>query len=231
MYPLLQNNVYLFNRTFLKKTHYPIISICLFIIAVVLNSIQYHKNNNTYLQDKIIISNKDYPSGTTNISNTFLYIYDFIGINGFIDNTPAHIFLLIVTYVCLSLIELNIGHASLLFLLFINIMFSRFWTDFTNSICKNNLTVTSIDKETFCCGSFVLFMALGFVLFLLAKNIKNIYAFIFIICLIILIFSSAVLYDYLNETSDMSSVKTCSIFTWHGANYIFGILCALALGN
>ena len=108
MYPLLQNIVYFTNSTFVKKTHYPIISICLFIIAVVLNSIQYHKNNNTYLQDKIIISNKDYPSGTTNISNTFLYIYDFIGINGFIDNTPAHIFLLIVTYVCLSLIELNI---------------------------------------------------------------------------------------------------------------------------
>ena len=54
IYPLLNNIVYFTKRTFVKETSYPIISIILFIIVIILNSIQYSKNDKNYLQNKII---------------------------------------------------------------------------------------------------------------------------------------------------------------------------------
>ena len=233
MYPSLQNIVYFINSTFVKKTHYPIISICLFIIVVILNSFQY-ANNKNYLQDKVIKSNKDDSSRITNIDNTLLYIYDFIGINGFIGNTPAHIFFFMLTYFCLSLIELNIGHYILLFLLLIDLMFQFFWDMYQDAVCSNTISTTNrLYNAPYCCGSFILFMALGFVLTLILKNIKNIYELIFIIILIICVFFGCVLYE-IHITFKLlpdSDEKTCKTYTWHGANYIFGIICALALGN
>jgi hypothetical protein len=238
MYPLLQNTVYLFNSTFVKKTHYPIISICLFIIVIVLNSIQY-ANNENYLQDKILIPNNtlkstdDTYSITTNsnINNILIYIYDLIGINGFIKNTPGYIFVFIFMYICVSLIELNIGHASLLFLLFITYTFRSFWSGFTKSICENNFIVQSIDTSRLCCSSDITCMSLGFILCLLLKNIKNIYSAIFIIFLIIIVFSSLLLYDYYIPDSTNKSANTYIILTRHGWYYIFGIISGLALGN
>ena len=91
MYPFLNNIVYLFTRTFVKKTIYPIISISLFIITIVLNSIQY-ANNGNYLQNKILEPNSTLKSNDdtysiithSNINNILIFIYDLIGINGFI---------------------------------------------------------------------------------------------------------------------------------------------------
>ena len=111
MYPFLNNIVYLFTRTFVKKTIYPIISISLFIITIVLNSIQY-ANNGNYLQNKILEPNSTLKSNDdtysiithSNINNILIFIYDLIGINGFINNTQGYIFLFIFIYICVSLI-------------------------------------------------------------------------------------------------------------------------------
>jgi hypothetical protein len=233
MYPLLQNTVYFFNRTFVKKTKYPIISICLFIITVVLNSIQY-ANNKKYLQDKIIVSNKDYSYGTSNISNILLFIYDFIGINGFIDNTPGYIFVFIVAYFALALIELNIGYLSLLFLLVIDLIFNSFWDAFHKNICENTKKDIDVTDLYMCCGSFLLFMSLGFVLVLIQKNIINIYYRIIVIFIILFVWSCGVLYDKYSRFNDMkndASQQTCSIFNYHAASFLFGISCGFALGN
>ncbi len=234
---MLTNFSYFFNNTFVKKTHYPIISICLFIITVVLNSIQY-ANNENYLQDKLIVDIKIDSEGnqipTPNVNNTLLFIYDMLGINGFINYTPAFIFFFIITYFFLSLIELNIGYAKLLFLLFIDLMFLTFWTLYQKSICYNNNRFRiNFDKFPYCCGSFILFMALGFVMYLIQNNIKNIYSRILSIILLIGIYFLCLPLEIYSTYKDFEDgdEKNCSMFTWHGANYIFGVLCGLVLSN
>ena len=235
IYPFLTNLHYFFNRTFIKKTNIPIISILLFILVVILNSIQYSTNDKNYLQNKIIISNKDYPNGTTNISNTLLYIYDFIGINGFINNGIVYVLFFMITYICLSLIELNIGIIPLLFLLFIGIMFQRFWNEYQDAICENSArgNIYNINNSVYCCGSFVFFMTLGFVLFITQYNIHNIFYRISILILMLCIWFGCILYDNNNNNNKILSKnqQDCKMFTWHAANFVFGICCGFVLGN
>ena len=219
---------------FIRKTRIPIISITLFIIAVILNSIQYHNNDKNYLQKHILISNDKYPSGTVRLKNSILYLYNMIGINGFLNNSIFHILYLILTYFLLALIEMNIGYITLLFLLFINIMFMFFWDSFQDVICANNISRSrTLSESPYCCGSFVLFMALGFVLSTLFLNLPKYDNGFFIICIMIVLFFGIVLFENYITYSNLSSgnVKTCHTYTWHTANYIFGILCANILGN
>ena len=233
MYPTLNNFSYFFNRTFVKKTKYPIISICLFIIVVVLNSIQYSKDDKKYLQKQVIDSNNQFNKkhiDKPNYGNILLYIYDIIGINGFMYRTPAYIFFFMVTYLFLSLVELNIGYLALLFLLFIDIMFITFWTIFRNTICKDILlAAVSRDDDGYCCGSFILLMAIGFVLYLIQKNIgfnrnNNIFVIIYFIILL------TEKYYVFKDLPDGES-KDCLVYNWHCSNYIFGVLCGAVLSN
>ena len=237
IYPLLNNIVFFTKSTFVKKTKYPIISICLFILVIILNSIQYSKNDKKYLQKQIINSNNQLEKkhiDEPKYSNTILYIYDIIGINGFINYSPVYIFFFILTYLFLSLVELNIGYFSLLFLLLIDIMFMISWVEYQNAICTDTLTtIKSQDNDGYCCGSFILFMALGFVLYLIQKNIKYIYSRIFSILILIGIYFLCLpieLYYTFKDLPDGES-KTCKTYTWHGANYLFGVLCASVLAN
>ena len=211
----------------------PIISIILFILTVILNSIQYISNDKKYLQNKIIVSNKNYPTGITNYSNTLLYIYNFIGINGFINNGLVHVLFFILTYVCLSLIELNIGIIPLLFLLFIGILFQRFWDEYQDAICENNArgNTYNINNSGYCCGSFVLFMTLGFVLFVAQYNIDKIVYRILILILMLCIWGGCVLYDTHNDNLRTINQHNCKKYTWHAANFIFGIYCGFVLGK
>jgi len=236
IYPFLNNIIYFTKRTFVKETSYPIISILLFILVIILNSIQYSKNNE-YLQNKI----KDSISTDKNklsLQNSLLYLYDFIGINGFRSNGLSHILFYILTYFCLSLIELNIGHISLLFLLLIGIMFQFTWDGFQEAICVNSLnswTSGSLIYSPYCCGSFVLFMSLGFVLYLIQKNINNWGMRNFALFVILCTWIGCFLYDYYSKLAygddKDGPQKTCKSFNWHAANFVFGILCAVALGN
>lgn len=229
------NNIFLFiKNAFIKKTNKPIISILLFIVVVVLNSLQY-ANNDTYLQNKVMVSNRYYPEGTTNVNNVALYIFDMLGINAFINDTPAIIFYFMITYILLALVEMNIGYATLLFLLIIDVMFLAFWDPFQDAICKNDLYSLSgsMGNAPYCCGSFVLFMAFGFVLFITQKNIKNIYIRLFVLLIGVFVIFMCSLYDTYKTFSymDDSPQKTCLQYTWHAANFVFGILCASILSN
>jgi hypothetical protein len=240
MYPILNTILYFINKSFIKKTKYPIISIILFIIVIVLNSIQYHTNDKKYLQNKIKLpditnpkTKNKYPANTINKSNTLLYIYEFIGINGFIDNIALHIVFCMLTYFCLSLIEMNIGYISVLFLLFIGVMFTIFWNQFQDAICTNNISSSSLSNSSYCCGSFVLFMVLGFVLYIIQNNTHNIYLRLLAILIIIITFFIISLYDYyVKYANDPDSPeKTCKSYTLHAANFMFGVVCALVLSN
>ena len=242
IYPILNNILYFINSNFIKTRKYPIISIILFIIVVVLNSIQYHKDDNNYLQKKIIIQPKFNPDdvedkktvNTVHKSNILLFFYNLIGINGFISNTPAHILFYMLTYFCLSLIEMNIGYLSLLFLLFIDNMFNLFWDQFQDAICINNISfAVGIGRSAFCCGSFILFMSLGFVLYIIQNNLHNIYLRLLVIFIIIFMYFILSLVDRYTQYNDVkdSSERNCKMFTWHGANFIFGVFCAAVLSK
>jgi hypothetical protein len=232
IYPFLNNIVYFTKRTFVKKTSYPIISILLFILVIILNSIQY-SNNDEYLQNKIkesISTDKNKLS----LQNSLLYLYDFIGINGFLTEGLVHILFYILTYVCLSLIELNIGHISLLFLLFIGIMFHVVSKFFNLAICNNELSFSSnrLISGSYCCGSFVLYMSLGCVLFLIQKNINNWILRSFILLVILLVWILILLYDYNTIYKYKNNPqKICNSINYHAANFVFGIFCGMALAN
>ena len=235
MYPWLKNIVSLTKKTFVKETGYPIISILLFILVIILNNIQYSNNNKNYLKNKI----KESISADKNklsLQNSLLYLYDFIGINSFIYNSFAQILFYILTYACLLLIELNIGHISLLFLLLIGIMFQFTWDGFQEAICVNSLnswTSGSLIYSPYCCGSFVLFMSLGFVLYLIQKNINNWRMRSYIVFGILCTWIGCFLYDYYStyKNDKDGPQKTCKSFNWHAANFVFGILCGVVLGN
>lgn len=214
----------------IKKTSIPIISICLFILVIILNSIQYSQNNKKYLQNKATGSKQAY--GTVNLGNALLFLYDFVGINGFLNNSLLHIIYLIVTYSLLSIIEMNIGHLSLIFLLFITMIFSTCWDKFTDAICKNNIAnVNGIKDGSYCCGSFILLMSLGFVLTILLKKKHNILYKLIILCLMIVLFFAIMIYEKNINYSHIQNQnsKQCLAYTWHASMYVFGILCGLQL--
>ena len=231
---LLLNFTDFIYSTFVKSRKIPIITISLFIIVIVLNSIQYAKNDPHFLQNKILVSNENYPYGTMNLGNILLFIYDLIGINSFLNNGLIFILVFIISYLCLSLIEINIGYISLLFLLFIDMIFSAFLGTFNTILCQNALQDIDITKFKMCCGSFVLIMSLGFVLFLIQNNITNKCYRCIVIFIMLCIWAICILsdrYTHFNKMLNTSHQRTCTIFIWHGANFCFGICCGFSIGN
>jgi hypothetical protein len=232
----IANIVSFIKRTFVKETSYPIISILLFILVIIVNSIQYSNNDKNYIQYNI---QRSISTDKNNLSlqNSLLYLYDFISINGFMYNGLIYILFYILTYFCLSLIELNIGHISLLFLLLIGIMFQLSWGGFQDAICANSLysNSRSLLSSPYCCGSFVLFMSLGFVLYLIQKNINNWGIRSLILFVILCTWIGCILYDYYSKFSygddKDGPQKTCKSFNWHAANFVFGIFCGVTLAN
>lgn len=237
MYSIINDITCFIKGTFIKKTKFPLISIITFIIVIYLNSIQYAMNNKDYLQNKIINSRFDYDKlKSTYLPNFILYYFDVIGINGFLTNGLVHILFFIITYICLSLIELNIGHIPLLFLLFIIILFSRaYMNDIVSSICKNVYFDYNSDirDSPYCCGSAILFTSVGFILYLIQKNIIQMKYYILMLFIILLSWILIILYDYNNFRKNKSNKDTqiCYSFNWHAAFFIFGIVCGFSLGN
>jgi hypothetical protein len=238
IYPLLNNIVYFTKRTFVKETSYPIISIILFIIVIILNSIQYSKNDKNYLQSKITENRYDDNKKLKNVylSNFILYFYDVIGINAFLYNGLLHIFYLILVYILLSLIEMNIGHIPLIILLFIIILFSSAYMDgIVNSICENSYNIDDLRSSPYCCGSQILFTSLGFVLYLIQHNIIQMNYYILMLFIIVLVWIGTILFDYytvfINKKYMEEDSKVCTSLNWHASLLIFGILCGVAMGN
>ena len=242
IYPLLNTIVYFTKKTFVKKTSYPFIAIILFILVVVLNSIQYSNNDSNndkyYLQSKITEKRYDDNKNLKNVylSNYILYFYDVIGINAFLYNGLLHIFYLILVYILLALIEMNIGHIPLLFLLFIIILFSTaYMRGIVNSICENSYHIDDLTRSPYCCGSQILFTSLGFVLYLIQHNIIQMNNYIIMLFIIVLALIGIILFDYYTEFKNKQykeeDTKLCYSLNWHASLLIFGILCGVAMGN
>ena len=174
-YGWINKIIHFFLNTFAKETKLPFIAIFLFILVVVLSSIQYSKNDKNYLQSKVMLSISTKPDSVS-FQNIILYIYDTIGINGFLYNGITHILFFLLTYICIALIEMNIGHIKVLYFLIVCLMFQYFELPFLKAVCEDNLDVnTAIHLSGYCCGSFILFASLGFVLFIIQKHISSVY--------------------------------------------------------
>ena len=231
-YSWINHFIHFILNAFMKKSMFPFISIGLFIVVIVLNTIQYN-NNSTYLQDKVkksVSTDKD----SSSPQNSLLYFYDIIGINGFIKNGLVHILFFILTYTCLGLVEMNIGHINLVFFLIVILMFNFFVEGFQSAICENNLYDSNkLENSPFCCGSFILFATLGFTLFIFQKHISDLYTKMYVWFIISCVWGGCVLYEnyYTYGDQKTSKKKTCKLFFWNGFNYILGIFCALVLSK
>ena len=228
---ILKNFKIFLGDTFIKKTKYPIVAILLFILALVLNIIQYVKGS-TFLQEKII-GNMGVNRNPTNFKNIFLFLFDILGMNGFIFNTiPVHIFVLIISYVLFGLIELNIGHIALLFVLCILIFFNSFTDNFNQMVCNNIIYPSNNYYDgLYCCGSFIMCFSIAFVLYLMQNNTKNLKLRLLTIFLMCIVGGGLILYDFYNSGMIKSDTTICYIFTWHFMNYMFGIFSGSVLGN
>ena len=231
-YSWINHFVHFMLNAFMKKSMFPFIAIILYIMVIVLNTIQYN-NHKTYLQDKIINSastDKD----STSPQNILLYFYHMIGINGFTVNGLAYILYFILTYTCLGLIEMNIGHINTLFFIFVLVLFRYFEGGFLSAVCQNQLDWgDSIGDSPYCCGSFFMWASLGFTLFIFQKHASDFYTKMFIWFIIICVWVGCVIGEnYISYGDEESSnQKTCKLFFWHVPNYILGIFCGLVLSN
>jgi len=230
-YSFINNFIHFILNAFIRKSIFPFISIGLFILVIILNSIQY--NNSTYLQDKIENSiSKDEDS--TSPQNALLYIYQIIGINAFANNGLAYIIFFLLTYICLGLVEMNIGHTKTFFFLVIILMFRYFIGGFYLAVCKNELDGgDNAGNNTYCCGSFILWASIGFTLFIIQTHISNLYKKLCVWFVIACVWGGTILFENYVAFDDekSSNQKNCKLFFWHAANYVFGIFCALVLSN
>jgi hypothetical protein len=221
------------SNAFVKKTKLPFISISLFIIVIVLNSIQYNNDEN-YLQNQIKNTTSSAPDSTSP-QNVMLYIYDLIGINGFISYGLGIILLFILTYIFLSLVEMNIGHIKLVFFLIVCLMFRYFIGGFSSAICKNNLrNCKDIKDSPYCCGSFIMWASFGFTLFIIQKHTTDFYKKIYAWFIIGCVWAGNILIDNyfsFENMKDGSNQKNCEIFFWHATNFLLGLFCALVFSN
>lgn len=210
---------------------FPFIAIGLFIVVIILNSIQY--NNSTYLQDQIknsISQDED----STSPQNALLYIYQIIGINGFAIYGFIKILFFLLTYIFLGLVEMNIGHTKTLFFLIMILIFRYFIGGFDSAVCKNDLNDgDNAGNNTYCCGSFILWASLGFTLFIIQKHISNLYKKLCVWFVIAFVWGITILFENyitygLEKTSNQ---KNCKLFFRHAAAYVLGVFCGLVLSN
>ena len=227
------NQIHFLLDAFVVSTKFPIISLVLYILVIYLNTVQYNNNPN-YLQDQIknsISTDED----STSPQNILLYIYDFIGVNGFVRNGLAHIVFIIASYIFLALVEMNIGHISLVFFLIVMLMFQFSMVDgFSSAICENNLNNgRGVEYAPYCCGSGILWSALGFILFIMQKKSNDLYTKMSFWFLIAFVWGGIILYENYVTYADKetSNQKDCKIFLLHGTIYILGIFCAFMLSK
>lgn len=231
-YGSINNFVHFFLNSFVKTTKLPFVAVGIFILVLALNSIQY-SNNDKYFQNKVKDSISTQPDSAS-FNNILLYIYDTIGINGFSINGIAYVLFFILTYICVALIEMNIGHIKVFYFLVVCFIFQYFERPFSLALCQNDLYGNgSIGDSKYCCGSFIFFASLGFVLFIIQKHISNLYKKFLVWFIIGCVLAGCVLYDYFDTYDDMTDgkKKTCSVFLWHASNFVLGIFSGLALAQ
>lgn len=234
-YGWINNLIHFFLNTFVKETKLPFIAIGIFILVVVLSSIQYSKNDKNYLQNEINDTISKEPDSTS-FQNIMLYIYNVIGINAFIDNGLAHILFFILTYICVGLIEMNVGHIKVLYFLIVCLMNLFFHGGLSSSVCLNfKIGCDDIANSPYCCGSGILYPALGFVLFIIQKHISSLYKKILVWFIIGCVWGGCVLADYYSKSAygDMEegNRKNCRIFFLHATGVLLGVFSGLVLAQ
>jgi len=219
----------------IKKYSIPFISIILFIIVLTLNAIQYDRKDRMFLQNKILpkmkYNYKIYEEPKPAIQNFLLIFYKVIGINSLIKQSLWYILYILVSWGLMSLIEMNIGHIS--FIYFIIMIFGiSFLIDAINSfICVKGLYNTNLDDSLgACCGSQIMWSALGFVLMLYLLKVTNKYIKLGILLVIIITFISLICSDkYYSFKGEDNS--TCDSLTWHVLYFLFGLFSGYVIGK
>ncbi len=110
-----------------NTTTRPIIAFILFMATICLNAVQFLRSP-FFLQ-----------RNTPLFLNVFLYIYNLVGINGFLINGPvAQLFTFLLSFCCLAIIEITVGHTRFLYYLLVCFMYSISIVQFSALICDNN---------------------------------------------------------------------------------------------
>ena len=130
---------------------------------------------------------------------------------------------------------MNIGHIKVLYFLIVCLILLFFIDNFGFAICYNNIFGYNnrLAHHSYCCGSFILFASIGFVLYLIQKNINNLYKKFIIWFIIAWIWVGFVLYEkYYTYVDDKEgNQKTCSLFFFHAANFLLGLFSGLVLAK
>ena len=215
----------------------PYVSIVLFILALVLKTIQRTSNNMNYLQD-ITLGKGQNKTHSDPVSALFLYYLDTMGVNSFFNtdfnNLAVGLIMLLLGYPLLALIELNVGHALVAYFILVLIFYQTFSAGFKNLVCKNSTwSNNSLDSSHYCCGSFIFWATVGCFLAVLFMNASGLFMKLGVAAAIILTWVGVVLYEYYgtyaNERND--ELRKCETFYWHGMNFAFGVLSGIILAN
>jgi hypothetical protein len=187
--------------------NFPIISLSLFILTLILSLIQYNKNDINYIQKK------------TKNNGYLLQLFDLLGINSLLYNSLIYILFFIFTYLWMVIIELNIGHIAMIYFVLILIGF-KIGLDSISSLTCDNITSISTNNLLNCCGSFIFWPALGFVLYLIQNCFNNMIYKGMAITTIPIIYGVLVYMD----TKIYSNNNLCFGFSWHSLIFILGVL-------
>lgn len=228
-YNLLNNAFFNHPKTITDKI--PYITIILFILAVILKTIQKIKNNTNYLQNKI----RNPTNKTLNpISAFFINYLDAMGINSFFTNDVntlwTGILLLFLTYPLLALIELNIGHRLVAYFIIMLIFYQQFAGGFQELICYNDFYSTSLGDSSFCCGSFFAWAIVGCTFAILFTYGQGIIMKTILGLIALILWGVLVMVDYYSTfANDTYDKRKCKAFYWHACNYFFGFISGLLL--
>jgi hypothetical protein len=234
----------LINKTFFPRhtslyDKVPYVSIILFILAVVLKTIQRLSNDKNYLQN-IVLGKTQTPRKTQSdpVSALFLNYLDTMGVNSFFDtsNNPLaiSIVMVLIGYPLLALIEMNVGHALIGYFILVLIFYVSFAGGFQNLVCQNNTsTISKLSNSTYCCGSFIFWATIGCFLSILFMNANRWTTKLIILAIILLVWGGIILYEYFGTYVDESNqdLRTCNTFFWHGMNFAFGVLSGIVMAN
>jgi hypothetical protein len=187
--------------------HVPIISLTLFILTLILVLIQYKKNDENYIQKK------------TKNNGYLLQLFDLLGINSLLYNSLIYILYFIFTYLFMVIIELNIGNIAMIYFVLILIGFNIGIKNISALTCYNRTSIPTNNLFN-CCGSFIFWPALGFVLYLIQNCFDN------MIYKGMAITTIPIIYGILVYTDKKlySNNNLCFGFSWHSLIFILGVL-------
>jgi hypothetical protein len=214
----------------IKKYSIPFVSIILFIIVLILDIVQYTKKDKKYLQNKIL-KNMRGKNPVPNIQNTLLIFYQMVGINSLIVQSLWYIIYVFVSWGLMSLIEMHVGHISLIYFFLMIFGMTYLINTINTYTCLNGLNDTVLELSFgSCCGSQIMWSALGFVLMLYLLNVKNAHIKIALVIVAIGIYIGLVCYDKYYAFKGMENT-TCNGLTWHCLYFLFGLFSGFVIGK